>query len=127
MALSIVGTSQKQATILTCRGIIVFGDEATSLREYVKKLLSETSASPRLIILDLSDVQYVDSGGVGALVGLLTSVRSAGSDLKLVGLNDRVMKVLKITHLLDLFEVRASVDDAVKTTPRGGKGSAGRR
>jgi len=127
MALTIEATSQKQATVLTCRGIIVFGDEAASLGAYVKKLLSETGSSPPLIILDLSNVQYVDSGGVGALVGLLTSVRSAGSDLKLVGLNDRVKKVLKITHLVDVFKIHASVDDAVKTTPRGATGSAGRR
>ena len=127
MALSIEASSQKQATILICKGIIVFGDEATSLRTYVNKSLSETGASPRVIILDLSSVQYVDSSGVGALVGLLTSVRSAGGDLRLAGVNDRVKKVLQITHLVDIFKIHASVDDAVKTTPRGATGSAGRR
>lgn len=127
MALSIEASSKQQATVLTCKGIIVFGEEATSLRTHVKKLLSQAGSAPPLIILDLSNVQYVDSAGVGALVGLLTSARSAGGELKLVGLNDRVRQVLKITRLIDVFRVHANVEDAVKTSTRGTARITGRK
>ena len=124
MPLSIEAHSQQQATVLACKGTIVFGDEANSLRAHVKNLIAQAGSSPPLIVLDLTNVQYIDSGGVGAMVGLLTSARSAGGDLKLVGLNDRVRQVLKITRLIDVFKIHASVADAVKNFPLGAADSA---
>ena len=123
MALSIEAYPRQQATVLACKGIIVFGDEANSLRAQVKGVLSRSSSSPPIIVLDLSGVQYVDSGGVGTLVGLLTSVRSAGGDLKLVAPNQRIRKVLTITHLIEVFKIYASVEEAVTPSAAGAGGS----
>ena len=88
-------------TVVTCHGRIVFGDESNYLRDKLKGIL----ASSRQVILDLSDVSYIDSGGLGTLVGLYSSARSAGADVKLVGLNQRIRDVLQITKLVTVFEV----------------------
>src|SRR5260370_501224 len=86
MALTLQISSLRQVTVLVCQGIIVFGEEADSLRAQVKELLRQNEPSapgpsvvPGLyLVLDLSRVLYIDSGGLGALVGLLTSIRAAG-------------------------------------------------
>ena len=122
MALSLQISSLRQATVLVCQGIIVFGEEADSLRAQVKELLRQNEPSapgpsvvPGLyLVLDLSRVLYIDSGGLGALVGLLTSIRAAGGDLKLAGLNERIERVLKTTHLNQVFQIYASAEEAVE-------------
>jgi anti-sigma B factor antagonist len=66
------------------------------------------------IILDLSDVTYVDSTGVGILVSSFTTARRGGGDVKLVGLTKRVRELLQIVKLLTIFEVFESVDAALQ-------------
>src|SRR5690348_15844613 len=105
MALSVQVYSQRQVTVLACKGIIVFGEESDSLRALVKEQLRQHNSGlpgPSLV-LDLSLVQYVDSGGLGALVGLLTSVLASGGILKPHTLNVRVSRVFKTTHLHKVF------------------------
>lgn len=97
-------------TVLKCSGRIVFGDEASELREHVKKLLSENSR----LVLDLSDVTYIDSGGIGTMVGLFTTARSNGGDVKLAHLTKRVGDLLQITKLITVFESYDSVEAAVR-------------
>src|SRR5260370_17914849 len=116
MSLSMHISSLRQVTLLFCQGIIVFVEEADSLRAQVKELLRQNEPSvpgpsvvPGLyLVLDLSRVLYIDSGGLGALVGLLTSIRAAGGDLKLPGLNERIERVLKTTHLNQVFQIYSS-------------------
>ena len=117
MALSVQVHSQRQVTVLACKGIIVFGEESDSLRALVKEQLRQhNSGLPGLsLVLDLSLVQYVDSGGLGALVGLLTSVRAAGGNVKLATLNERVSRVFKTTHLHKVFEIYATTAEAVNS------------
>ncbi len=88
-------------TVVHCAGRIVFGDEATLLREQLKKVL----AGSKKIVLNLADVSYIDSGGLGTLVGVYSSARAAGADIKLSGLGQRVRDVLQITKLVTVFEV----------------------
>jgi anti-sigma B factor antagonist len=88
-------------TIVSCMGRIVFGDEAAALRAELKNIL----ASSKRVILNLSEVTYIDSGGLGTLVGVYSSARSAGADIKLAGLGQRVRDVLQITKLVTVFEV----------------------
>src|SRR5438874_13134427 len=83
-------------TIVNCSGRIVFGEEATLLRDTLKKLLSST----RQIVLNLSGVTYIDSGGLGTLVGVYSTARSAGADIKLTGLGQRIRDVLQVTKLV---------------------------
>lgn len=87
--------------IVDCSGRIVFGEETSELRDTVKKLI----ASNANILLNLGGVNYIDSGGLGTLVGLFTSARSAGGSIKLVNLTERVGDLLQVTKLLTVFEV----------------------
>src|SRR5260370_21074730 len=105
MALSVQVHSQRQVTVLACKGIIVFGEESDSLRALVKEQLRQHNAgAPGLaLVLDLSLVQYVDSGGLGALVGLLTSVRAAGGNLKLAPFYEHVSPGFQTTPLHKVF------------------------
>jgi anti-sigma B factor antagonist len=96
-------------TVVNCQGRIVFGDEATELRESLKRLLANT----RQIVLNLSGVTYIDSGGLGTLVGVYSSARSAGADIKLTGLGQKLRDVLQITKLVTVFEVYDSEQQAI--------------
>jgi anti-sigma B factor antagonist len=95
--------------IVDCDGRLVFGDETAALRSQVKDELAEA----RQVVLNLAHVNYVDSGGLGTLVGLFTSARAAGGDIKLAGLTPRVVDLLNITKLATIFEAHKTVEDAV--------------
>ena len=97
--------------VVDCSGRLVFGDETSLLRDTVKNLLTEN----RKVILNLGSVTYIDSGGLGTLVSLYTSARSAGGDLKLANLTKRVGDLLQITKLLTVFEVYDSEEKAIRS------------
>jgi anti-sigma B factor antagonist len=94
--------------IVDCSGRIVFGEECTLLRDQVKELLSGS----KQIVLNLAGVPYIDSSGVGTLVGIFASAKAAGVTLKLAGLSGRVKDVLVITKLGSIFEVYETAEDA---------------
>jgi len=100
--------------IIDCYGRIVMGEETASLRNQVKDLLSES----RQIVLNLADVSYIDSSGLGTLVGLYTSARSVGGEIKLASLTSRVKDVLQITKLGSLFEFYDTAEEAASTFNR---------
>ena len=87
--------------VVDCSGRLVFGEESASLRDTVKGLLSQ---SPK-VVLCLHEVNYIDSGGLGTLVSLYTTARSAGGAVKLARLSQRVGDLLQVTKLLTIFEV----------------------
>jgi anti-sigma B factor antagonist len=97
--------------VVYCNGRIVFGDEANDLREQVKGLL----ATQKHIVLNLGGVSYIDSGGLGTLVGLYTSARGQQGDIRLANLTQRVRDQLQITKLVTVFESFDSVDAAVQS------------
>jgi len=96
--------------IIDCYGRIVMGEETAFLRGKVKDLLSQS----RQIVLNLADVNYIDSSGIGTLVGLYTSARGAGAEIKLANLTTRVKDVLQITKLGLIFEFYNTTDEAVR-------------
>jgi anti-sigma B factor antagonist len=104
----------KGILVVDCAGRIVFGEESAELRDTVKKLLSET----KQIVLNLSGVNYIDSGGLGTLVALYTTARNGGGAIKLANLTQRVGDLLQVTKLLTIFEVydteEAAVDSFLK-------------
>ena len=71
------------------------------LHARVKKLIPEH----KRIVLDLSDLSHMDSSGLGTLVGLFVSARSAGCSLELINLSHGIQKVLSLTNLLSVFTV----------------------
>lgn len=103
--------------VLDCNGRIIFGEETTALRDTVKELLKETNQ----IVLNLGSVNYIDSGGLGTLVALYTSARSAGASIKLANLTQRVGDILQVTKLLTVFDVYDGEDMAVRAFRRGAK------
>jgi anti-sigma B factor antagonist len=80
-----------------------------SLQERLVDVLKDGSSS---IVLDLSDVTFLDSTGLGVLITALKRCRSAGGDLELVTAQPNVLKVLEITGLNEVFQVRGSVEDS---------------
>jgi anti-sigma B factor antagonist len=101
-------------TIVSCSGRITFGDESMALREGLKKVLAES----RQLVLNLSGVTYIDSGGLGTLVGVYSSARGAGADIKLTGLGQRLHDVLQITKLVTVFEVYDTEQQAIDAFKR---------
>jgi anti-sigma B factor antagonist len=99
-------------TILDVRGRIVLGEEIHTLRDSVRNLIAD---GKKKIILNLADVDYIDSSGVGELVGAFTTVRNAGGELKLMNLTQKVHDVLHVTKLYTVFDIRDDEFTAVKS------------
>lgn len=114
MALKISTHDAAGVTVVSCSGRIVFGEEAADLREVVKSLLQHA----KQIVIDLGGVNYIDSGGLGTLVGLYTSARNQGAEIKLAHLTQRVHDQLQITKLITVFECYENEQAAVSAFPR---------
>ena len=96
---------QRQAgdvTIVDLSGKITIGEGSVQLREAVRKALEE---GKKKIILNLGDVSYVDSSGIGELVSRYTTTKNAGGRLKLLNLPKKIKDLLMITKLLTVFEI----------------------
>ena len=108
-------TSTRQAgsvTIVDIGGRIVLGEESAALRELVCELLSRGQKN---ILFNLGDVNYIDSSGLGNLVGAFTSVRKQGGELKLLNLTNKVNDLMQITRLYTVFEIMDDEAVAVKS------------
>lgn len=112
MPLSIGTREVSHVTILDLSGRIVLGDEIDDLRSAIRNLIDE---GKKKIILNLAEVDYLDSSGVGALVGGFTAVRNAGGELKLLNLSQKVHDVLHVTKLYTVFDIRDDEFHAVKS------------
>ncbi len=111
MQLRMSTRSLEGVLVVDCSGRLVFGEESASLRDTVKKLLTE---SPK-VVMNLREVNYIDSGGLGTLVSLYTTARNAGGAVKLASLSQRVGDLLQITKLLTIFEVFDDEESAAKS------------
>lgn len=87
-----------EQTVVICSGRLT-AEVSAAFKEQVKGLLPE---APRLV-LDLTDLQHMDSSGLGALVALYVSARGARRELDLINLNQRIRELLRISNLLSLF------------------------
>lgn len=115
MALKMDARQLEGVTIVVCTGRITFGDEANLLRERVKTLLTST----KKIVLNFAGVTNIDSGGLGTLVGLYSSARASGADIKLAALGQRLRDVLAITKLSTVFEVYETDQQAIASFQQG--------
>ena len=95
--------------ILHCAGRLVFGDETAAFSERIKNILRGT----RQIVVNLSGIEYIDSGGLGTLVGMLASTRNRHGEIKLVRPTKRVVDLLRRTRLHTVFSSYESDDEAV--------------
>jgi len=112
MSLKIDTREVAHITILDIKGRIVLGEEIHSLRDAVRGLVAQ---GKKKIILNLADVDYIDSSGVGELVGSFTTVRNAGGELKLLNLTQKVHDVLYVTKLYTVFDIKDDEFTAVKS------------
>jgi anti-sigma B factor antagonist len=112
MALKIMDREVDGVTVLALEGRIVLGEETIALREKVKGLLA---AGKKKFVLDLKNVTMIDSSGLGALVTVHASAKSAGATLQLCNLGSRTNELLQMTRLLTVFEVFDSEADAVRS------------
>ena len=99
-------------TIVDLSGKITMGDGSPTLREEVHKLLDE---GKKKIVLNLADVNYIDSSGLGELVSAYTAVKNAGGELKLLNLTSKVRDLLVITKLVTVFDVKDDEASAVSS------------
>ena len=89
-------------TVLDCSGKITLGEGTMAVRNTVREILKNGG---KKIILNLGDVNYIDSSGIGELVSSYTTVTSGGGQLKLLNLTKKIQELLAITKLLTVFQV----------------------
>ena len=89
-------------TIVDLYGRIVLGEGSAGVRDLVRNLIKEGN---RKILLNLRDVDYIDSSGLGELVNAFTIMRSQGGELKLLNLSKSVRALFQITKLLTVFDI----------------------
>ena len=98
--------------ILDISGRITLGEGAVTLRDALQKLLN---SGERKLVMNLEDVDYIDSAGLGELVTAFTVVRAQGGQLKLLKLTHRIHDLLQITKLLTVFDAFESETEAIKS------------
>lgn len=112
MALNIVEKEDSGVTVLQLIGRVTLGEESNQLRTKLKDLLSQGKTR---LVLDLAEISYIDSAGLGTLVAGFTSAQNQGANLKLANLTKRFHEQLNITKLVTVFDVYNSVQEAVKS------------
>jgi anti-sigma B factor antagonist len=98
--------------ILDLSGRITLGEGTVVVRDALQKLLS---GGDRKIVMNLADVVYIDSGGLGELVTAFTTVRAEGGQVKLLKLTHRIRDLLQITKLLTVFDSFENETEAIKS------------
>lgn len=101
MALRMTERDVSGVSVLDIEGRIVLGEESNAFREKVKSLLA---AGKKKVILNLANVSYIDSAGLGTLVATFHSARSQGAMLKLTNLGSKFKEVLQVTKLMTVFD-----------------------
>ena len=99
-------------TILDLSGRITLGDGSVTVRDAVKDVLGKGSKS---ILLNLAKVDYIDSSGLGELVGAYTTVKNQGGELKLLQLTAKVHDLLQITKLYTVFDIKDDEASAISS------------
>ncbi|MBZ5502805.1 MAG: STAS domain-containing protein [Acidobacteriia bacterium] len=101
MALRMTDRDVNGVNVLDIEGRIVLGEESNSFREKVKSMLA---AGNKKIVLNLANVSYIDSAGLGTLVAIFHSARGQGSTLKLANLGSKFKELLQVTKLITVFD-----------------------
>jgi anti-sigma B factor antagonist len=99
-------------TVIDVAGRITLGEGTSAIREAMRDL---TAKGNKKILLNLSEVAYIDSTGIGELVAGFTSVANEGGTVKLLGLTKRVKDVLLVTKLYTIFEVFEDEAEALRS------------
>ena len=98
-------------TVIDLSGRITLGEGSVVLRDTIRDLIGKGS---KKILLNLGDVTYIDSSGIGELVSAFTAVRREGGELKLLNLTKKVHDLLQITKLYTVFDIKDDEAAAIK-------------
>ena len=98
-------------SVVDVAGRITLGEGSSALRETLRDMVSK---GQKKILLNLGDVSYIDSSGIGELVSGFTTVTNSGGQLKLLNLNKRVKDLLQITKLYTVFDVHEDEAGAIR-------------
>ena len=112
MSLKITSRSADGVTVLDLSGRIILGEPTAMLRDTFQDMVTK---GQKKILLNLADVNYIDSSGLGALVSGFTTLTNQQGQLKLLGLTKKVQDLLQITKLLTVFEVFDNENAALKS------------
>jgi len=110
VALKMTNREVDGVAVVALEGRIVLGEESNALRERIKSLLA---ANQKKIVLNMDNVTYIDSAGLGTLVAAHTSAKSQKAGLKLSNLGSKFQEVLQVTKLLTVFDVYDSEAAAI--------------
>jgi anti-sigma B factor antagonist len=110
VALKITTREVDGVTVAALDGRIVLGEESNALREKVKSLVAE---GKKKIVLNMDNITFIDSAGLGTLVASHHSAKGQGSALKLCHLGTKFQEVLQITKLMTIFDVYNTEAEAV--------------
>jgi anti-sigma B factor antagonist len=122
MRLRLESRAVGDVVIVQCQGRIVAGNEVLTLHSHV----GDSIAKYGDVVLQLDQIEFIDSSGLGALVRLLQTARSRKGDLKLSGVPPQIRKTLQMTNLLTQFESYDSVEEAITAAYLGSRYSAGK-
>jgi len=112
MALQMVEKEIEGVTVLKLFGNIGLGEDSRRLREKMNELLA---AEKKSVVLDLGDVRYIDSSGLGTLVAIYASAGNRSAKVKLASLTKMIRTQLQITKLVTVFEAHETVESAVSS------------
>jgi anti-sigma B factor antagonist len=101
-----------EAVIIEIKGNVMGGPEAQEFSDSLKKLLQDGKKN---IVVDLAEVKFMNSSGLGMMISGLTTVKNGGGQLKLANVTEKIHSLLMITKLITIFETFDSLDDAVKS------------
>ena len=99
-------------SVVDVSGRITLGEGSSALRDTLRDLMAQNN---KKILLNLSEVSYIDSSGIGELVSGFTTVANSGGNLKLLGLTKRVKDLLQITKLYTVFDVHEEEAHAIRS------------
>jgi|SRR5208283_977028 len=102
MALKMANREVDGVSVVVLDGRIVLGEESNALREKLKSLIAE---GKKKIVLNMANIKYIDSSGLGTLVAAHCSAKTQGASLRLCHLGSKFQEVLQITKLVTIFEV----------------------
>ncbi|HEY3835942.1 MAG TPA: STAS domain-containing protein [Bryobacteraceae bacterium] len=112
MSIKLTSRQVGDVTVVDAAGRITLGEGSSALRDMLRDMVAK---GQKKILLNLGEVSYIDSSGIGELVSGFTTVTNQGGSLKLLGLTKRVKDLLQITKLYTVFDVHDDEASAVRS------------
>lgn len=100
----------EDVAIITLKGDLIGEPETTKLREKVRSLITDDI---KKVVIDLADVSYINSTGLGSLISVLTTLRNAGGDLKISHVGEKIKNIFVITQLVKVFDTYETHERAI--------------